>query len=163
MIRPVQLSDAPQLAEMYNYYIRETTSTIELEEITIADFEARIKKITSKFPYIVWEEKGEILGYACANTFRERAGYRFTVETSVYLRKDQFGKQLGTALYTELMRLIKEQGFHRAIGGLTLPNPASERFHEKLGFKKVAHFDQVGRKFDQWYDVGFWLLDLDKH
>jgi len=160
MIRPVQLSDAPQLTEMYNYYIRETTSTIELEELSVSDFEARITKITSKFPYIVWEEKGEILGYAYATTFRERAGYRFTVETSVYVRKDQIKNKIGSKLYVELIRLVTEKGFHRAIGGLTLPNPASERFHEKMGFKKVAHFHEVGQKFGNWHDVGFWQLDL---
>ncbi|MCG8575080.1 MAG: N-acetyltransferase family protein [Flavobacteriales bacterium] len=160
MIRPVKSSDVRDLVEIYNYYILETTSTLENEPLTVSDFAERIKGICCNFPFIVLEEDGNILGYAYANSFRKRYGYRFTVETSVYVHKDHFRKKIGHQLYAQLIEQIKEKGFHRAVGVLTLPNPESVAFHEKFGFTLAGEFHHAGRKFDQWHNVGFWELKL---
>lgn len=90
--------------------------------------------------------------------WRDRPAYRFVAETTVYIRQGDEGKGIGSLLYTDLLRKLKLKHFHAAIGCITLPNPASVTLHEKLGFANVAHFREVGFKFDQWQDVGFWQL-----
>ena len=160
MIRPVKTTDIEQLVEIYNHYIRETTITFEEAEVDVINFADRVQKISSKFPFLVYEDQRRILGYAYANTFRERIAYRFTTETSVYVRHNGSRAGVGSALYSRLIELLKEQGYHRAIGGITLPNDTSVSFHEKFGYKKVAHLTEVGKKFGQWLDVGFYELDL---
>ena len=106
-------------------------------------------------PYLVSEEDGEIIGYAYVSKFRERPAYEHSVETSIYLKNGCGGQGLGTKLYSELLSYASSQ-YHAIIGGIALPNEASIKLHEKCGFKKVAHFAEVGRKFGKWIDVGFW-------
>lgn len=164
MIRTVTLEDAEAIVAMYNYYIRTSIVTFEEVELTTAVMRDRIEEIAFQkgFPYLVLEENGEILGYAYARTFRERFAYRFTVESSVYVHPDHFGNGIGKALYAELLAILGKGNYHRVIGGITLPNEASVQLHEHFGFRKVAHFTEVGYKFEQWLDVGFWELDLPK-
>jgi L-amino acid N-acyltransferase YncA len=162
MIRSVLESDVPQLLDIYNYYIRTSTVTFEETELELEDFTQRIMGIKAKYPYLVYEENGVILGYAYAGIFRTRIAYRFSVETSVYVHKDHYKKGVARKLYAELIDLLKAADIRSAIGGITLPNEASVRLHESMGFEKVAHFKEVGYKFDQWLDVGFWQLML-KH
>lgn len=160
MIRPVKITDAKQLVDIYNYYV--VNSIVTFDEIPFSenDFKDRINTISSKYPFIVFEEDDYILGYAYANMFRQKPAYNHTVETTIYLKNDVQGKAIGTKLYSELLNELKEQKYHAIIGGLTLPNEASVKLHEKLGFKQVAHFKEVGFKFNKWLDVGFWELIL---
>lgn len=162
MIRTVQLIDAVQITPLYNHYIE--TSAVTFEELTITEDEmlARIQRIhfEKEYPFIVYEESGTILGYAYATLFRERVAYRFTVESTVYVHPDHFGKGIGKKLYNELLVLLKENGYHSVMGVITLPNEPSVSLHEKCGFKKAGHFTQVGFKFNQWMDVGYWELLL---
>ncbi len=161
MIRPVKISDAQAIIEIYNHYVTDSAWTQEYEPIDLATQEERIKKYSANYPYVVHEEEGQVIGYAFAGEFRWKPGYRFTVETTIYLHKDHLEKKIGRALYTELLKRCKEQGFHRAIGGLTLPNDRSAVFHEKLGFIKVGVFSECAQKFGNWHDIGFWELHLD--
>lgn len=156
MIRKVKPSDIPQILEIYNYYIENSTVTFEEELLDLETFSQRISEITQKYPYLVYEEKGQILGYAYAGIFRTRIAYRFSVETSVYVHKDHYKKGIARNLYADLLEALKSSDIKSAIGGITLPNEASVRLHESMGFEKVGHFKQVGYKFDQWLDVGFW-------
>ena len=156
MIRPVQLSDSPILADIYNPYIRDTIITFEEEEVTAEEMASRITKVTATYPWIVWEEQGAVLGYAYGSTWRTRHAYRFAVETTVYLGPGGQGKGIGSKLYEALMVELKAQGFHSALGCLALPNEPSVRLHEKLGFQKVGHMKEAGWKFGTWVDVGFW-------
>ncbi len=156
MIRPVQQSDAPTLADIYNPFIRDTTITFEEEQVTAEEMAARIARVTATFPWIVWEEQGVVLGYAYGSTWRTRHAYRFAVETTVYLGPGGQGKGIGSKLYETLMVELKAQGFHSALGCLALPNEPSVRLHEKLGFQKVGHMKEAGWKFGAWVDVGFW-------
>lgn len=161
MIRPVSLTDIDQITAMYNSYIKTSLITFEEDPITPNDMEARINKIMNNgYPFIVWHEGDTIAGYAYATTFRERRAYRFTVESSIYLSPEFYGKGIGTKLYNSLIVHCREKEYHSMIGVITLPNDASVRLHENLGFKKVGHLNEAGYKFDQWSDVGFWELIL---
>jgi L-amino acid N-acyltransferase YncA len=160
MIRPVQLSDAQALAEIYNPYIRDTTITFEEDSVTAEEMEGRITKVTMSYPWLVWDEGGRILGYAYGSVWRARPAYRHSTETAIYLAMDQRGQGGGTRLYKALLDELRRRGFHMAVGGLALPNEPSIRLHERLGFKKVGHIHEAGWKFEHWIDVGFWQLLL---
>lgn len=161
MIRQVAASDIEQITEIYNGYIANSLITFEEELIDSSEMGRRIQRMAEKeFPFIVWEEAGVVIGYAYAGTFRERNAYRFTVESSIYLHPDHFGKGIGKKLYSSLILHCKEKGYHSMIGVITLPNDTSVRLHETLGFKKVGHLTESGFKFGEWADVGFWELLL---
>ncbi|MCE1204245.1 MAG: N-acetyltransferase family protein [Holophagaceae bacterium] len=161
MIRPVRMTDAPALADLYNPYIRDTTITFEEEAVSAEEMASRIEKVTSAYPWLVWEEEGRVLGYAYASAWRARAAYRHSTETAIYFAMDQGGRGRGTLLYRALLEELRARGFHLALGGLALPNEASVRLHEKLGFRKAGHMREAGRKFGRWIDVGFWELLLE--
>lgn len=160
MIRAAVASDAEQILAIYNYYIANTTTTFEEELVTADEIAKRISEISENYPFIVYEEDGKILGYAYGSQFRKRIAYRFTVETSVYVDHKCPGRGIGKALYQELLDMLSDAGFHRAMGVITLPNPTSVRFHEDFGFVEAGRFHEVGRKFDQWLDVGFYEKKL---
>lgn len=158
MIREVRIEDAQQLVDIYNYYVLNTVVTFDDVPFPVDAFKEKIENICKTYPFFVFEEDNKILGYAYANKWREKPAYKNTVESTVYLDHEAMGKQIGTKLYTELLKQLKAQNYHVVIGGLTLPNEASVKLHEKFGFKQVAHFKEVGLKFDKWLDVGFWQL-----
>jgi len=162
MIRPVKQQDAQALADIYNHYVKNTVITFEEDCINNNEMIKRIEKITNlDLPWLVIEENDVLLGYAYATPWKARSAYRFSVEATVYLTPKEQGKGLGTDLYQALISELKQKSIHSVLGGITLPNPASVALHEKLGMTKVAHFHQVGRKFDQWLDTGYWQLTLD--
>ena len=156
MIRLAKLSDAAAVADFYNYYIKETVITFEVEPVSAEQMRERIAKVLERKRWFVFEEDGIVVGYAYAGQWRERAAYKETVETSVYLDKNVTGKGIGTKLMSFLMGTLKKQGVHVIMAGMSIPNEPSAALHEKLGFKKVAHFEEVGNKFGRWIDVGSW-------
>ena len=161
IIRDVDPRDAGAIAEIYNPYVTGTVITFEETPVTSAEMRTRIENTAkSGFPYIVAERDNRLIGYAYAGQWRARSAYRHTVETSIYMAQDCTGHGAGTILYKELLERLKQMNFHVVLGGITLPNPISVRLHEKLGFKKVAHFTEAGYKFGRWLDVGFWQLTL---
>ena len=156
MIRTISLNDLRQICEIYNYYIKNTHISFEESPVSESEMEARIGAIIPSLPWLVYEEQSQILGYAYATKWKGRQAYRHTVESTVYLRPEAGGKGIGSALYKALLAQLQEKAYHTVIGGISLPNEASIRLHEKLGFNKVAHFSQVGYKFNKWVDVGYW-------
>lgn len=156
MIRPATPDDAFAICTIYNYYIENTVITFEEEPITVEEMAERIRTYSEKYTYLVYEENGEVVGYAYGSSWRARKAYRFSTETTVYLKDGAAGKGIGTLLYSQLIEDLKVKGFHSLIGCITLPNEKSVKLHEKMGFKKVAHFHEAGWKFDSWQDVGFW-------
>jgi phosphinothricin acetyltransferase len=109
----------------------------------------------------VVERAGRLLGYAYATQWKSRIGYRFSVESTIYLEPGTERAGLGTMLYTELINHLRRRGdIHVVLGGIALPNPASVALHEKMGMMKVAQLREVGRKFGEWVDVGYWELFL---
>jgi phosphinothricin acetyltransferase len=161
MIRDVTLADAKRIAEIYNYYIEETVITFEYDTVSEEQIQERIRKVTAKgFPYFVYEKDGEITGYAYLSNWRERVAYNITLETSVYLDHNAIGSGVGSILYQELIERARKINIHSLIGGISLPNEASQRLHEKFNFKLVGNFRESGVKFGKLIDVEFWQLVL---
>ena len=158
MIRKVTLEDAGEISEIYNHYILNSIATFETIAIGVEEMQNRIRLVQQNFPWLVFESDGEILGYAYATEWRARRAYKRTVESTVYLRQDAFNKGIGTKLYKALLKELKKMKVHAVIGGISLPNDASVALHEKFKFEKVAHFKEVGFKFNKWIDVGYWEL-----
>jgi phosphinothricin acetyltransferase len=135
MIRPATIDDAKQIA-------------------------SRIVAVMADNSWLVSEQRGSIVGYAYATEFDDRAAYRYSVETTVYLANDQVGRGLGSELYSALIEDLRSRSCHCAVGRIALPNKASVALHEKLGFANVAQLREIGHKFDQWIDVSYWQLIL---
>lgn len=144
MIREAKYSAAKMIADIYNHYILNTVITFEVEPVTPQEIMVRMKKAKKVGPYLVYEENGEVIGYTYVSKFRERKAYEHSVESTIYLKHGLGGKGLGTKLYSELLSRVSSQR-HVIIGGVALPNEASVKLHERCGFKKVAHFSQVGK------------------
>jgi L-amino acid N-acyltransferase YncA len=160
IIRPAALSDAAACCAIYNHYVLHTVITFEEEEVSVAEMETRLREIITVLPWLVLEEQRQMVGYAYASKWRSRSAYRYAAESTVYLHPDATGRGLGRRLYDRLIAELRRGGLHSVIGGVALPNAASQRLHEKVGFKQVAHFAQVGWKFGRWLDVGYWELIL---
>jgi phosphinothricin acetyltransferase len=162
MIRLATIDDAASIAAIYNHYVLNTSITFEEEAVSNAAMAARIRETTESLPWLVFESDGEILGYAYASKWKSRCAYRYSVESTVYLKHGITRQGLGTQLYDRLLSDLRSKGMHSVIGGIALPNAASQGLHEKMGFRKIAHFEQVGWKFERWIDVGYWQLILPK-
>ncbi|KAI9341506.1 sortase-like acyltransferase [Obelidium mucronatum] len=165
MIRFATVDDAAAIQEIYNPYITETVITFEEDPVSAEEIKQRILSVLSQgYPYIVYEdeESHKILGYAYASQFRTRNAYRFTTESTVYLVSDPevMGKGIGTLLYKRLIEECRQRKYHVILGVVALPNAASEKLHEKMGFTKCCHLRDSGFKFGKWIDVGFWELLL---
>ncbi|WJJ95960.1 GNAT family N-acetyltransferase [Algibacter luteus] len=160
MIRSVHIDDASALLDIYNYYVLNTTVNFDIDPLSLETFTDKINHIVSEYPYIVYEENNEILGFAYGSRFRPRPAYNYTAESTVYVKHTAHGKQIGSKLYAELIRLLKETDLHTVLGVLTVPNDASINLHEKFGFEKVAHLKEVGLKFGEWQNIGIWQLKL---
>jgi phosphinothricin acetyltransferase len=161
MIRPVRSEDAAAICRVYNHYVLHTVVSFEEEAVTEAEMARRIGKVAAAgLPWLVLEEGGALVGYAYATPWKERSGYRYAVESSIYLEASAGGKGYGSRLYGELLAELRTRPLRTVIGGVALPNEASVGLHEKLGFHKVAHFERVGWKCGRWVDVGYWQLSL---
>ncbi|HEX8287950.1 MAG TPA: arsinothricin resistance N-acetyltransferase ArsN1 family B [Pyrinomonadaceae bacterium] len=158
IIRKAELEDSGQIAEIYNYYIKNTHHTFETEPLAVEEMRQRVESIVKNYPYLVAEEESEILGYAYAAQFKMRQAYEYSAEVSIYVKNDAKQQKIGTQLYVELFDRLKETDIHAIIAGIALPNDASISFHERLGFEKVAHFREIGYKLGRWIDVGYWEL-----
>ena len=161
MIRPALPSDAEAIARIYNDYILTAIATFEEQAVAPQDMAERIQKIyAASLPWLVAESSGAVVGYACASLWKTRSAYRYSVESTVYIESAARGVGFGSHLYEALLKDLRQRQVHAVIGGIALPNEASIRLHEKFGFRQVAHFKEVGFKFGQWVDVGYWQLML---
>ena len=160
MIRAATGNDGPSLASIYNPYIIDLVTSFEYAPVDGAEMARRVDTVTARYPWLVYEDGVEILGYAYASRWKERAAYHYCAETTIYLRQGAEGRGIGTQLYTELLRVLPAHDVKIAIGCIALPNEASVALHEKLGFEKVGHFPAVGFKFDRWIDIGYWRKAL---
>ncbi len=161
MIRQATPADVEGICRIYNHYVAESTITFEEEAVSPSDMAQRVADTTAgSLPWLIAERDGAIVGYASAAKWKGRCAYRFATETTIYLAPGSLGRGLGTSMYEELLRELRLREMHVAIGGVALPNDASVALHEKLGFRKVAHFSEVGFKFGRWIDVAYWQLKL---
>ena len=153
IIRPVQLSDAETIRAIYQPYVTETAITFEVDVPTVQEFEGRITKTLTKFPYLVAEVDGKVVGYAYASTYYARDAYDWTTELSIYVAKEARGQGIGSALYTALEEELQARGYLRFLACIAVPNEASISMHEKRGYVQVAHFPKIGYKFNKWHDI----------
>ena len=155
-IRPVNSDDAEAICAIYNHYVQNSTISFEEDGVSPTEMSRRIVDVTESLPWLVIENEGVVDGYAYATKWRARSAYRFSVEITVYLSPNAIGKGYGASLYANLMEQLATLGVHAVIAGIALPNEKSIKLHEKIGLKKIAHFEQVGFKNQQWIDVGYW-------
>lgn len=161
MIRSATPEDAASIASLYNHYVENTIISFETEFVSAEAMRSRILEVTEAgLPWVIAERGGQVVGYAYASKWKGRCAYRFSVESSVYVAAGHTGQGIGVELYEALIARLREGTTHVVIGGIALPNEGSQALHERFGFRKVAHFEQVGFKFGRWVDVGYWQLVL---
>jgi phosphinothricin acetyltransferase len=151
------VGDLPALTAIYNHYVVNTPITFDIEPFTI---EQRaewfgVHAESGRYRLLVAEEAGEVMGYAASGPFRPKQAYETSVETSIYCKPDATGRGIGTRLYSALFDALKGEDVHRALGGITLPNPASVALHARFGFVEAARFSENGRKFGRYWDVAW--------
>ncbi|HEY4039966.1 MAG TPA: arsinothricin resistance N-acetyltransferase ArsN1 family B [Burkholderiaceae bacterium] len=160
-IRSASTEDGEAIARIYQHYVLNTSISFEEQPLSAGEMSERIDDVmSSALPWLVAERDQQIVGYAFAVKWKARSAYRHSVESSVYLDPALIGRGVGTQLYRALLERLRQRSIHTVIGGIALPNAASVALHERLGFAKVAHFREVGYKFGQWIDVGYWQRSL---
>lgn len=163
IIRLANASDAPYILDIYAWYILNSATSFETEVPTIDNFSQRIITNLQNWPWLVYDSDGIIAGYAYASRHRERAAYQWSVESSVYMNDDFQQKGIATRLYETLFYILKYQNCRNVYAGITLPNEKSVRFHEKIGFTKIADYKNIGFKFGQWHTVRWYQLQLNEY
>ncbi len=161
-VRAAAGGDAEQIAAIYAPIVRDTTISFEVEPPTADVMRARIEAHPT-LPWLVAVDDADdaaILGYANARPHRERAAYRWSVDTAVYVRTDCHRRGIGKSLYTRLFADLVSRGYFQAFAGIALPNASSVGMHEALGFKLVGVYENVGFKLGAWRDVGWWQRPL---
>lgn len=161
MIRRVKDEDAKKLVEIYNYYIRETETTLELKELTKEEYLDRMHAITGFYPWLVYEDdKGEILGFAYLDRFNTRKAYATTADLSIYVVKASERKGIGKELYKEIERLGLSLGLCKIISLVTSSNKPSIKFHQSMGFKKLTDIKNAAYKHGKWVGVTFFEKNI---
>ncbi|PKM61996.1 MAG: GNAT family N-acetyltransferase [Firmicutes bacterium HGW-Firmicutes-4] len=155
-IRIAKEADIEEILAIYAPYVRETAITFEYTVPTLEEFRERIRKTLTKYPYLVAVQEAEILGYAYASEFKNRAAYDWAVETTIYVKQDSRKSGVGKKLYQALEEVLKRQNICNLYACIAYPNPGSIGFHEHLGYQTIGHFSKCGYKFETWYDM-IWM------
>lgn len=159
-VRVATAKDAAAIQAIYAPYVLETAISFEQAAPTQDQIAARMARIGAAFPWLVCDQGGEVAGYAYAGPHAERAAYAWSADTAVYVARDKRGLGVGRALYGRLLPILRLQGFHSALAGVTLPNAPSVGLHEAFGFVLVGVYREVGFKMGAWRDVARWSLSL---
>lgn len=162
-LRTADVGDGKALADIYKYYVDNTSISFEYIAPDEAEFSERIRHKMTKYPFLVAEYNGTIAGYAYASEFRERAAYQWSAELSIYISPDNTGKVIGTRLYSALLDILKLQNFVTVYAGITYPNEKSVNLHKKLGFRHLGTFCAVGYKNEKWRDVMWYGKQINEH
>lgn len=163
-LRIARASDASALAAIYAPYVRETCITFELEAPDAAEFARRMGRTLERYPYLVAEEEGTVLGYAYAGPFKERAAYDWAAETSIYVDRAARGRRVGARLHEGLARCCRAQGVTNLEACIAYPDEGgSVGFHEHLGYRMVGRFERCGYKLGRWSDMVWMELFLGPH
>ena len=159
-IRDVQLEDAQRLLEIYSPYVLNTAVSFEYNVPSLDEFKERITNITKKYPYLVCEKAGKIIGYVYASAYSSRTAYDWTAETSIYIDKECRRQGAGALLYKELENRLKKIDVVNLLAGVAFCENEDEylthdspKFHLNQGYVEVAYMKGVGKKFDRWYDL----------
>lgn len=159
-IRLAIAQDAPQIQAIYAPIVQDTYISFEQIIPSTEEIAARIEKTLKQYPWLVCEVDGQIAGYCYGSAFRTREAYQWTTEVTAYTHPDFHRRGIGRGLYTSLIEILQHQGYFNAVAGIALPNDASVRFHEALGFAVVGIYKNIGHKIGDWRDVGWWQLEL---
>ena len=159
-IRTAAASDAPAIRTIYGPFVSDSATSFETVVPDVAEMERRIQEQADRYPWLVFERDGRVLGYAYASPHRARAAYQWSAEVSVYVDPRAHRSGLGRALYMALFDLLRRQHYVNAFAGITLPNPSSVGLHDAMGFTPIGVFRQIGFKFDRWHDVAWLQLRL---
>jgi len=160
-IRIAVSEDASQILEIYTPIVETTAISFELDVPSIHEITKRIEIYTQSHEWLVAENSGAVLGYAYATPHRSRDAYKYSVETSVYIRDDARESGIGKQLYRELFKKLKNKGFHSAFAGIAQPNAASEALHQSVGFKSIGIFEEIGFKHNKWHNVSWWQRRIE--
>lgn len=160
LIRPARADDASDIADIYRPIVMETAISFETEPPCPQEMANRIETCSRTHPYLVAIRNNIIAGYAYGSFYRPRPAYAKSAEVTVYVSQAEQGKGIARLLYGQLLSRLGDQGFHTALAAIALPNEPSIRLHETVGFKKAGIFREVGYKFGQWHDVGWWQKPL---
>ena len=161
MIRPTCEKDAAALARIYAYYVEKTAITFEYTAPDVAEMERRRQEISQRYPYLVAESDGKVVGYAYAHAFYGREAYAWSVESSIYVDVNIRKHGIGRKLYEALEKALKSMGILNINACIAVPRDnqdpyvtnGSLNFHQRLGYTLVGRFHNSGYKFDRWYDV----------
>ncbi|QKZ14896.1 GNAT family N-acetyltransferase [Spirosoma sp. KUDC1026] len=162
-IRFATLADAPALLAIYAPYVADSFVSLEYEVPSLTEFTRRIETIQQQLPYLVAEADGHVLGYAYASKHHDRAGYQWSVDTSVYIHADGHRQGIGRQLYDHLFDFLRRQGYYTAYAGITIPNPKSDFFHRSMGFDLVGTYHNVGYKMGAWRSVSWFQYTLQPY
>jgi phosphinothricin acetyltransferase len=160
VIRLARAADAEQVQGIYAPIVRDTTISFEVVPPGVDEMRARIEKTLAMYPWLVEERGGRVVGYAYGSRHREREAYQWSVDVSCYVHAGSRGQGIGAALYRRLFAILRRQNFHSAFAGVTLPNAASERLHESVGFRRIGLYPEVGNKLGGWRDTCWFHLRL---
>jgi phosphinothricin acetyltransferase len=160
-VRSATEEDLVRVCEIVNHYIEHSVFNFRTEPQRIDEVRALWAQRHQRFPWLVAGVDDRVVGVAYAGPWNDRAAYRWTVESTVYVEESAHGRRVGDALYTELLDRLRRQGFHSAVAVIALPNDPSVRLHERHGFTRVGELREAGFKHDAWHDVGFWQCLLD--
>lgn len=160
MIRIARPDDAAPIHAIYEPSVTHGVATFETALPGVPAMRERIVQRLALYPWLVWESEGEILAYAYASRFRERAAYDWIAETSIYVREDAQRTGIARRLYGTLLEAMRLQGINQAVGVITLPGEPSVRLHETMGFTPAGVWRQSGYKLGRWWDVGVWQKTL---
>ena len=161
--RFAESSDARDISEIYGYYVTNTAISFECTPPSAEDFARRITETMPRYPFIVCEADGKVVGYASAHSYRSFAAYAWGAELSIYLSKDFHSIGLGKALYGALIELLKMMNFQTVYGIVAYPNPESERLHKSMGFRYSGSMQKAGFKLGRWYDITNYELAIGEY
>jgi L-amino acid N-acyltransferase YncA len=160
MIRNAKFEDLPGILRIYNYVVKTSAATFDLKEQTIEERRNWFFEHGERYPLIVAEQNGQVIGYSSLSKFRDKPGYNRTVESSVYVEERFQGMGIGKRLMREILDRAVGLGYHVVIAGIAGGNERSERLHLSLGFQCIGFFKEVGFKFGSWQDVSFYRKQL---
>lgn len=160
MVRPATLDDLAAITRIENDAIQNTFAHFGTSPVIQEDTQRAFEFSQGRYPWVVAEIDGKVVGFARCGPWKTREAYRWTTEVGVYVESGHQGRGIGKNLYETLFPLIKEAGLKTVLAGIALPNEASVKLHEAMGMAHVGTLPRVGHKFGEWRDVGYWALNF---
>lgn len=161
-LRDAKRSDAMAVADIFNYYVLNTSVSLELTPFAPEDMAERIVNVQAEgYPFVVLEDEGKIVGFYFLTRWNYRKGFRSTAEMVIYVRKNMRGKGLAAQMMEHMFDIVKDKNYHMLVASVTMPSDGSIGVLKKYGFSKAAELPQFGRKFDEWKNIELWIKQLD--